>query len=110
MLKCCTTIKTRLTAIVSYCNKLTFPVACEWTLKSVRSSSSEAAPGLSILFPSIRIGAPDTCSSANKPWGWNRRTIIGVSLSKPHTGQLKGIYLYACIPTIFVVLNFMWFI
>ena len=55
----------------------------------MRSSSSEAAPGLSILFPSIRIGAPDTWSSVNKPWGVEQKER-GVSLSEPYTTQLNG--------------------
>ena len=54
--------------ITNAISRCTFPVVWEWRLKSVRSSSSEAAPGLSILFPRTRIGAPDTCSSASKPW------------------------------------------
>ena len=88
-------MNTSLTATISYSGTPTFPVLCEWRLKSVRSSSSEAAPGLSILFPSTRTGAPDTCSSANKPWGGGTEegNIIGTGLGEPHTSRLNGGFL-----------------
>ena len=45
---------------------LTLPVVLPCREKMVRSSSSEQAPGMSILLPSTRMGASATWSSDNR--------------------------------------------
>ena len=47
---------------------LTFPVVNPWTPSIILRSSSETAPGQSILLPSTRTGASDTWLSDNSPW------------------------------------------
>ena len=45
---------------------LPLPVVCPYSPKICLNSSSEAAPGLSILLPRINTGQLSSCSSVNK--------------------------------------------
>lgn len=66
---------------------LTFPVVCPCRAKKVLSSSSDMAPGRSILLPKMRMGASDTCSSVSRPWKRKTETLFN---THTRTTRQKG--------------------
>ena len=62
------------------------PVVCPYSPNTCLSSSSPAAPGLSILLPRIRMGQELSCSSVNKA---SSSTLLSTNLNNTSTFKFK---------------------
>ena len=62
------------------------PVVCPYSPNTCLSSSSPAAPGLSILLPRIRMGQELSCSSVNKA---SSSTLLSTNLNNTSTFKFR---------------------